>query len=404
MKDAMRKLVLSVSLTLLLVAAACGSAPTQEEAAPAPADETEPPAATEQAPTGAESTETAGSAAEPGSFEAIYAEIEGLDPEARQERLIELAEEAGGTVNVYSTMNGEEGPESIALFEEQTGLNAEFYRASATDVLNRVLQENAADYANGADVITSNGTEMILLEREGMLAPVNTIAEEDEGFPEDAFGERWAWTYLNVFTPIWNTNTVTEGPTTWTEVLTNYPGQVVYDPGDWDWMAGVVPVLMEENGISEEEAMTMVGEAIGEAAAMIAGHTAMAQFVASGQYDISGTSYHSNGVDLKNEGAPVEWEPPVDPLIVRPNAAGLNIDAPNPAGAILFLDFFLTDAQEIMAKHGRQPANLDTPGGTLPPEYNTIVIDLEQLVDNQEKWESAYTEFVQNSGLPVQEG
>ena len=405
MPHRMHRMLISVSLLLLSVAAACGSAPTQQEAAepdPAAPVETEAATATEPgaAEAGGESTEA--SSAEPGSFEAVYAEVEELDPEARQERLIELAEECGGSVNVYSTMNGEEGPESMALFEQQTGINAEFYRASSTDVLNRVLQEHEAGYENPADVITT-GYELVILEREGMLAPLNTVAADQ--LPEGGVTDHYAWIYLNVFTPMWNTNAISpeEAPQTWTDVLTDYPGEVVFETTDWDWFYRVVPVLMEENDISEDEAIAMVRDAMRNAAAMVRGHTTMAQFVAAGQYDISGTSYHSNAVDLKAEGAPVEWEPPIDPLIVLPFVAGLNAEAPCPAGAVLFMDFFLTEAQAIMAKHGRQPANLSTEGGSLPPDYNVVAVDLQKLVDEQERWEGLYNEFVQQSGLPVQE-
>lgn len=398
---------IGVSL-LLVLAVACASPPTEEAAAPAPAatgDAAPPP--TGQATSDEQGTETGegadtGGDAEEGSYEAVYAEIEGLEAEPRKERLIELAQECEGALNVYSTMNGDEGPESMALFEEQTGLDTEFYRASSTDVLNRLLQEHEAGYDNQADVATA-GYEMLILDQEGLLAPVNTIAEDQ--LPEGAVMDTLAWTYLNVFTPAWNTDAISpeEAPKTWTDVLTKYPGDIVFEVTDWDWFYRVVPILMEENNISEEEAIKMVGDAMREAAAVVRGHTTMSQFVSAGQYPISASSYHNAVIDLAGEGAPIAWEPPIDPLIVVPFVAGLNAEAPCPAGAVLFMDFFLTDAQAIMAKHGRQPANLTTEGGSLPADYNVVAVDLKAAFEEQERWETQYDEFVQQSGLPVQE-
>lgn len=390
--------ILALLVPLAIVATACGGAGSGESDVTSTGDRTEAGSPETEA-----SSEVGSEAASGGqmTFEQVYAEVEGLDAEARKERLITLAEEAGGSVNVYSSMNGDEGPESVALFEEQTGLTAEFYRASATDVLNRVIQESDANYDNPADVITANGSEIVILQREGLLGPVNTIAAEE--LPEGGVTDHYAWTYVNVFTPLWNTDLVDQAPKTWSDVLQNYPGQLAFEVGDWDWLANVVPVIMKQQGISEEAAIDMVRQAMREAAGMVDGHTALAQFVAAGQYDLGVSAYHNTGVDLADEGAPVAWEPPVDPLIVRPNAGAVNVDAPNPAGAVLFLDFFLTDAQPIMAKHGRQPANLNAEGGSLPPEYPSVVVDLEQMVDEQERWQTLYQELVDESGLPVEE-
>lgn len=365
----------------LLLLAGCGGTPTAE-------------------PAGPETPEEGQAAAR--SFEDVYAEIEGLEAEERKQRLIELAQENGRTINVYSTMNNEEGPASVEEFQEQTGLEVAFYRASGTDVLNRVLEENRAGYDNPADVVTANGTEMIILTREDQLAPLDTVAADQ--LPEEGVSDTWAWSYLNVFTPMWNTDIypTEQAPTRWRQLLTDYDGQLVMEVGDWDWFAGVVGFLEDEEGMTEDEAVQMVTEAAQGAAAIVDGHTVMGEFVASGQYGMCASCYHSTGVDLVRAGAPVAWEPPIDPLLIRPNGAGLNIESRNPAGAILFLDFFLTDAQPIMAEYGRQPANPTVEGGTLPPDYPVRVIDLETLLDEQDKWQGMYQQVIEGTGQEVQ--
>lgn len=268
---------------------------------------------------------TEGGDAAAGSYEDVYAEIEGLEAGERQLRLIELAEENGRAINVYSTMNNEDGPASVDAFQEATGLTVNFYRASATDVLNRVLEENRASYDNPADVVTANGTDMIILDREGQLAPLDTVAAEE--LPSEAVNDTWAWTYLNVFTPMWNTDqyAAEEAPSTWQQLLTDYDGELVMEVGDWDWFAGLVTLLQDEEGMTEDEAVEMVRGAVEGSAAVVDGHTLMAEFVASGEYGMCASCYHSNGVDLGGAGAPVAWEPPVDPLLVRPNGGGVDL-------------------------------------------------------------------------------
>lgn len=47
--------------------------------------------------------------------------------------------------------------------------------------------------------------------------------------PEGGVTDHYAWVYVNVFTPIWNTDAISadQAPETWSDVLQDYPGQLV---------------------------------------------------------------------------------------------------------------------------------------------------------------------------------
>ncbi|HEX5937809.1 MAG TPA: ABC transporter substrate-binding protein [Actinomycetota bacterium] len=323
----------------------------------------------------------------------VYAELEGLDPEARREKLIELADEEGGTFDAYGSTNLDDIFPMIDEFESQTGLEVNYYRASSTDVLERVLQEADADFP-GADVVFTNGPELTVIDREGLLAPLNSPVTDDID-PQGVF-ETWAWLYLNTFVGSWNTSRTQSPPATWEDLLAYGDGLAV-EVGDFDWFATLVKdYFMAEQGMSEDEAVDLFREAV-NGAALVDGHTLMAELLAAGEYDVASSTYLHRILQLKKDDAPVEWEGGPAPIIIRPNGIGIHRYAEKPASALLFLEFMLTDAQQLLLDIDRQPASAGVSGGGIPEGAETMVVDLEALLDEREKWEGLWDEIVEGS-------
>src|SRR5271169_4158254 len=85
---------------------------------------------------------------------------------------------------------------------------------------------------------------------------------------------------------------------------------------------------------------------------------------------------------MKNiEGAPVEllYLPPV---VALPTGAGVFRKAPHPYAALLLLDFYLTEAQTILANQQAVPT--DPRVKALPQDL--IFVDLPKYLDEGEKW------------------
>ncbi|MPZ89562.1 MAG: extracellular solute-binding protein [Nitriliruptorales bacterium] len=382
--------LLAVVCLLATVATGCGSSPTTTEEPPADAGG----AATEQsgAPEAADGQDGAA------ALEQVYAEVEGLTGDERRRKLIELAADEG-ELNLYTSTNIDESGPITEAFEEATGLPVSLYRASSANLLQRVLQEAQAGFA-GADVIMSNGPEMTIYNREGLLAPLNSPATEGNAVVFDT----WAGTYLNVFIAAWNTDLVApeDVPTSWEDVFSNYQGRMVFQLDDTDWFATLVNWYVEEEGMTEEEAIAMFKEgAAGNTP--IDGHTTAAELLAAGEYAVASSLYQHRIPRLQAEGAPVAWEPAVEPLILRPNGIGIPVFTQRPASALLFTEFMLTDAQPMLAEFERTPA-LRTVEGGVPAEYDPIPVDLELLLDERENWESLYEEVVNASGTEPIEG
>jgi iron(III) transport system substrate-binding protein len=88
---------------------------------------------------------------------------------AQDAKLIEAAKNEGGKVVLYGSLETSVVDDVIAAFRKKTGLNAEYWRASAMSVMNRAMSE----YRGGKplyDVVLNNSDPLLIMAREGMIA------------------------------------------------------------------------------------------------------------------------------------------------------------------------------------------------------------------------------------------
>ena len=389
---AVRRGRLLVLLALGAIAlAGCGAeAPTTAEAPE--------PAAT--AVDGAQGTGTPATAAA-SSVEGVFAELADLTGEERRARLLEITGEQDCTLRLYTSMNIEETEPVMEAFAEDTGIQVEVYRAANEDVLRRLIEEDAAGYADGADVVMNNGPEMALASREGLLAPLDTPVTEGIAVVEDD----WAAANLLVYLMAWNSDLVPpeEAPTTMEEAL-GHDGPVAYQYQDTVWFLTLVTeYFMEQQGLTEREAVDTIKELLAGHTQIVDGHTLGANLVASGEYELGSSLFHHSVVNMIGEGAPMAWEPPVKPLIVNSLGVGVHADTQEPACAVLLTEYILTDMQPMLQEFGRTPAREGVEGG-LPEGYDPIPVRLDLYLDDREHWEELNLEVVNSVGGQIREG
>lgn len=379
-----------VGLGLLL--AACGTEPAGEPASPgteaAAQDETQDPAAQTD---GATDEATDGGAGET-PLEAVYAEVEGLDVEARRARLAELAEAEDGALQFYTSMNSDQATPWLDAFGQDTDVEVEYVRGSAGDVLNRILQEEQAGY-RGADVISNTGPEVLVLARENVCGPLQILNADEllEGTVHPTF----AASGLNVFVPVWNADVIDSPPTTWEEALETE--RMVFDPRDYQWFMTLVEgYLMGQQGLTEEEAIQLVTEAMQGDATPVEGHSTGMELLAAGEFALHPSQYHHQTA-IFDEASAVEWEPIIEPLIVQQNGVCIHGDTERPASSLLFVDWALSaQGQELYAGLGRDAASAAIEGSVINGR-DSLVIDLDKTLDEQEKWEGLFEELVRGA-------
>ncbi|HEY3643329.1 MAG TPA: extracellular solute-binding protein [Xanthobacteraceae bacterium] len=295
----------------------------------------------------------------------------------RSARLIAGAKREG-TVTLYSSATLADQSALLGAFQAKYGIKVQQWRGSSEDIRARALTE----YAGGrfdADVVETSGSEMEIMAREQLLQAVTTPAAAAL-IPQARMPHRgWVATRLSVFVGAYNTNIVkpADVPKSYDDLRDpKWKGKLGIEVDDANWFLSVVGFMGEAKGLRLfHDIVAANGISVRK------GHTLLANFVGSGEVPLALTAYSYRVEQMKIEGAPVEllYLPPV---VALPTGAGLFRKAPHPHAALLLLDFYLTDAQKILA--GREAVPTDPRVKALPKDL--IFVDLPKYLDEGEKW------------------
>lgn len=331
----------------------------------------------------------------------IYDQLEGLSMDEREAKLQELAADKG-PVTITASTNPDDAKITYPAFTEATGVEVELQSADADSGRARLVEEIRACHA-GTDIIIADATEVAPLDREGWLLNLDTPAT-DPLPPEAKFGN-FADNSFNVYVAAWNTDQVASdgAPQTWEDVLA-WPEEIAVDVGDYAWFATLVKeYFVKEKGMTEQEAVDLFRNAA-ERMVPTDGHTLMVELLLAGEFSMVADAYQHRVRSVSEEGAPVTWDSPapVEPVIVRPGGTGMPVTADNLPGALLYMDWSLSEeSAELSVQLNRTPA-LPVEGG-LDPDLQQIPVSRELLTDPEEveKWEDLWESIIRQSGEEV---
>ena len=178
---------------------------------------------------------TASNTDEPTEADSVFEEVGALTGEERRDRLVELAEEEGNTLSIYTSLNADIADIVVPAFEEEFGIEVELYRADSETVLQRILQESEADFA-GDDVVETNATEMAIIADEGLTADYE--GEQRDKVNEDCQYDGWTPTRFNIFAPAGTPtrSAATSSRPRWEDLADpKYDGILSVEVSDFDW-------------------------------------------------------------------------------------------------------------------------------------------------------------------------
>jgi iron(III) transport system substrate-binding protein len=122
------------------------------------------------------------------------------------------------------------------------------------------------------------------------------------------------------------------------------------------------------------------------------GHTLLSNLVVSGEVPLALTVYYYRPVQLKRKGAPIDWFA-LQPAVARPNGVAVARRAQRPHAAVLFYDFMLGEAQEIMVKQNFIPSSASVIAALKDVPQFTL-IDPKVVLDEGEKWTKLYEDII----------
>jgi iron(III) transport system substrate-binding protein len=307
----------------------------------------------------------------------------------RAEKLIAGAKKEG-TVSVYTSANVEDMAVLTAAFEKAYGVKVRVWRGSSENVVQRGVTE-ARGGRYDSDVFETGGSAMESLHREKLLQKVKPPAAADLNPAALTTHGEWTGTRYNVFVAAYNTKLVKkdELPKSYDDLLDpKWKGKLGIEADDSDWFGAVIDQLGEARGLKLfRDIVAANGISVRK------GHTLLANLIISGEVPLALTTYAYRVLQLKDSGAPVDWFT-IPPTIARFEGAGVARRAPHPNAAILFFDFMLTDAQELLRNREYFPASRKV--RPLLDGISVSFIDAAKDLDENPKWSKYYRDIVIN--------
>jgi iron(III) transport system substrate-binding protein len=364
----------AAALAVALLLAACGSSPTSGDASG-----------------GSGNSDAAKKAAT--KAQEVYDRINGLSGEERHKTLVELAEKEG-KLSIYTSNTDMD--KLVEGFEDEYDIDVSVYRGNSESVLQRMLQEQKANYF-GNDFVDTNAGELNIMNSEGLLYPYQ--GELRDKVRKEGQANGWTASRFNVFVLGWNTDKVKAGqePKSLEELADpTWAGKVSMEVGDVDWFAAMYKYYLDQ-GKTEDQVRELFKK-IASNSKIAKGHTTQGELLSAGQFGITVSSYSHTIDKAADKGAPVSWRPasgpPIQPIVIRPNGVGLMKTATNPAAAMLFVDWELTEGQKILEKAFRI--------GAIPTKDDPLValkvvpVPEQELLDNAKKWDDLYAEIIRS--------
>ena len=298
---------------------------------------------------------------------------------AQDTKIIEAAKKEGRIV-LYGTMQSDIFEQLQKAFQKKTGITIDYWRTSATKVMERVLSETRAGKSLFDLVMSTEDTTRIML-KEGILAKYDSPMNKD--FSKDAIDPQLGPRARNhIVGIVYNKSMIkaADAPKSLEDLVKpHYRGKLVMaDPTlhttTAQWLVNLHKLL------GKERAEKFVGELAAMKPVLVESFGPAADRVTSGEIPI-GITYvyyvYLNGL----KGAPLDYVR-TGRFLGDASYLSLYHKAPHPNAAKAFIDFFLDEeSMNLMAKAGE----FVNRKGVYPPVPDADKIQFVEMDDLGEK-------------------
>jgi iron(III) transport system substrate-binding protein len=306
----------------------------------------------------------------------------------RMQKLIEGAKKEG-SVTLYTSATVEDMNILTDAFEKKYGVKAQVWRASGENIVQRAVVEARGNRFD-VDVYETDGPVMESLHREKLLQEVKSPIFADLAPAAVQPHHEWIGDRLQIFTAAYNTNQIkkTGLPQSYDDLLDpKWKGKLGIETADVDWFEGVVTAMGEDKGLKLfHDIVAKNGISVRK------GHTLLTNLVISGEVPLALTNYLYKVEQLKHDGAPVDSFL-LPPDLARFQGTGIAKRAPHPNAAVLFVEWLLSDGQNILAQRDFFPANIKVKP---LPDIPLTFLDAAKVLDGNEKWSKLFNDIILN--------
>ncbi|HXG50730.1 MAG TPA: extracellular solute-binding protein [candidate division Zixibacteria bacterium] len=258
----------------------------------------------------------------------------------------------GGKAVVYGSIENDTMDLVASAFRKKTGIEVQYWRASSTKVMDRVLSESRAGKP-AFDVVLTNDAPMDFMRREGVFAKYDSPSAK--AFPKHAVDPNLGPRYRDVLIGIvYHAGLVkkSEAPRSLEDLLKpQYRGKVVMpDPSQHtttaQWLASLHKILG-----GEEKADKFIRDLAATRPLLVESLTPSGERITTGETPI-GISFIKNVVFYGKKGIPLDYVR-LGKFMGDGHYIALGAKARSPSAGKAFIDFFLgEEGLQLMAGVG----------------------------------------------------
>jgi len=269
---------------------------------------------------------------------------------AQNAKVVEAGKKEG-KVAVYGSLESDTADAVFSQFKKKTGIEVDYWRASATKVMDRALTESRASKPL-FDIILTNDNPMQIMLKEGIFAKYDSPSAKD--FPKDAIDPNLGPRYRNVVIGVvYNKDIIkpADAPKSLEDLVNpKYRGKLVMpDPTQHttttQWVASL------EKLMGKEKAEKYIRDLAGMKPILVESLLPAAERVATGETPIAIT-YVKYAYIFPQKGAPLDYVR-LGKMMGDGHYLTLGNKAPHPNAGKALIDYFLgPESMATMAKLG----------------------------------------------------
>jgi len=270
---------------------------------------------------------------------------------AQDAKLIEAAKKEGGKVVLYGSLETPVVDAVMAAFRKKTGLNAEYWRASAMSVMNRSMSEYRAGNPL-YDIVLNNSDPLLIMANQGMIAKYDSPTASK--YPKDQIDARLGpISRYGIVGVLYHKGLVKpEDAPKSIEDLVNpkYKGMLVMaDPTlhvtTIQWLASLHRIM------AKDKTEKFIRDLAAMKPTLVESMLPVSERVATGEIPI-GLTFVKYAYTAAKGGAPLDYVR-IDRMLGDSHFAVLSSKAPRPNAGKAFIDFYLDDeSMKILAQSG----------------------------------------------------
>lgn len=298
---------------------------------------------------------------------------------AQDAKLVEAGKKEGKAV-VYGSLESDSAETVFNVFKKKTGIEVDYWRASATKVMDRALSEHRAGKPL-FDIILTNDNPMQIMLKEGLFVKYDSPSAKD--FTKDSIDPNLGPRYRNVVIGVvYNKDIIkpADAPKSLEDLLKpQYRGKLVMpDPTQHttttQWVASLDKLM------GKEKADKYIRDLAAQKPVLVESLLPAAERVATGESPIAIT-YVKYAYIFGQRGAPLEYVR-LGKMMGDGHYLTLGVKAPHPNAGKALIDYFLgQESMTLIAKLGE----FVNRKGVFPPLPDADKIQFVEMYDLDSK-------------------